>query len=275
MRRLPRWSRRPRPASSSSLGRHGLDVDDAGPRLHDAGDEGEVLAHRVPLEVARQVDVAQAGVALEGEAEHLPALALVPVGAVVDGTQLGTVEVVAGDVGLDDDVACWSATFTTRAKTWKRVSPPATPVHDRRRGRPARARRHAVVLVAAVGRGQPVDGRQEVEPAHAEVVAGDLAGGAPGVGGDPHPEGVAHGDVGVDDGVAELGREAVAEGLAGLVARLGRGLGRLVVGGGRRCQVTTIGSPFQRSAGSSVRMRSCRSTMPSSRASGRGGQPGT
>ena len=42
-------------------GRHGLDVDDAGPRLHVAGQQREVLAERVALELARQVDVAQVG----------------------------------------------------------------------------------------------------------------------------------------------------------------------------------------------------------------------
>ena len=48
------------------------------------GQQREVLAQRVPLEVARQVDVAQVGVPGEGDAEHLARLALVPVGAGVD-----------------------------------------------------------------------------------------------------------------------------------------------------------------------------------------------
>ena len=60
---------------------HGLDVDEARPRLHDAREQREVLAQRVPLELRREVEVAQRGMAVEHEAVHLPALALVPVGA--------------------------------------------------------------------------------------------------------------------------------------------------------------------------------------------------
>src|SRR5690349_14949283 len=63
------------------LARHGLDVDETGPRLHLAREEREVLAQRVPLEVARQVEMPQVRVAVEHEAVHLPALTLVPVGA--------------------------------------------------------------------------------------------------------------------------------------------------------------------------------------------------
>ena len=72
---------------SSALGgvvvvaRHRLDVDEPGPRLHHAREQREVLAQRVPLELRRQVEVAQARVPVEDEAVHLPALALVPVGA--------------------------------------------------------------------------------------------------------------------------------------------------------------------------------------------------
>src|SRR5215472_4483960 len=47
------------------LARDGLDVDQPGPRLHGAGQQGEVLAQRVALELARQVQVAQPGMALE------------------------------------------------------------------------------------------------------------------------------------------------------------------------------------------------------------------
>src|SRR4051794_40026312 len=64
---------------------HRLDVDEPGPRLHFAREQGEVLAQRVALELGRQVDVAQARVAGELEAVHLPALALVPVGTGIDG----------------------------------------------------------------------------------------------------------------------------------------------------------------------------------------------
>ena len=60
---------------------HRLDVHEPGPRLHLAGEQREVLAQRVPLELAGQVQVAQLRVTLEADAVHLPALALVPVGA--------------------------------------------------------------------------------------------------------------------------------------------------------------------------------------------------
>ena len=51
---------RPPPRRSSSLvvaAGHGLDVDDARPRLHAPGEQREVLAQRVALELARQVEV--------------------------------------------------------------------------------------------------------------------------------------------------------------------------------------------------------------------------
>ena len=58
-------SRRPRSPSAAvgvvALTGHGLDVDEAGPRLHDPREQREVLAQRVPLELRREVEVAQAG----------------------------------------------------------------------------------------------------------------------------------------------------------------------------------------------------------------------
>ena len=76
-------------ASSPALVRrrfvgHRLDVDEARPRLHDTRQQREVLAQRMPLELRREIEVAQRRMALEDDAEHLPALALVPVGAGVD-----------------------------------------------------------------------------------------------------------------------------------------------------------------------------------------------
>src|SRR5688572_17015497 len=59
-------------AVALGLARQGLDVDDARPRLHHAGDQRVVLPEGMALEVARQVDVAQVGVAGEPEAVHLP-----------------------------------------------------------------------------------------------------------------------------------------------------------------------------------------------------------
>ena len=119
-------------AASASLGLvvvlvgHGLDVDDARPRLHLAGEEREVLAQRVALELARQVEVDEVRVADEGDAEHLPGLPLVPVGARRrPAIQLSIAEVVVGEVGLEREPEAPVGRSATRARTWKRVSPPA------------------------------------------------------------------------------------------------------------------------------------------------------
>ena len=85
------------------LGRHRLDVDDARPRLDHPGQQREVLAQRVALELRRQVHVAQVGVAGEADAEHLVGLPLVPVGAGVDGEPRLDGQRVVGDVGLERD----------------------------------------------------------------------------------------------------------------------------------------------------------------------------
>ena len=95
-------------AAASSAGglvlrRHRFDVDDAGPRLDHAGEQREVLAQRVALEVGGQVHVAQIGMAVEADAEHLVALALVPVGAREDRGPGVDGERLVGDVGLDGD----------------------------------------------------------------------------------------------------------------------------------------------------------------------------
>ena len=143
------------------LGRHRLDVDDAGPRLDHAGQQREVLAQRVALELRRQVHVAQVGVAGEGDAEHLVGLPLVPVGAGVDGEPGVDGHRVVGDVDLERDARRGARVSVTRAKTWNRVSPPVTPCTisvaalGRRLGR--------VVLAAAVRRRHPVERRQEAE----------------------------------------------------------------------------------------------------------------
>jgi hypothetical protein len=92
------------------------------------------------------------------------------------------------------------------------------------------------VLVAPVGRGQPVDGREEVEEAAVGRALGHLGDRGPRVGGDPDPESLAHADVAVDHGLAQVLGEGGQQLLAGLVAgRLGDGLlgGRAVgLGGG-------------------------------------------
>src|SRR5437763_7574085 len=56
----------------------------AGPRLGDAGGQDELLAQGVPLELGRQEQRSQAGMAGEVDAEHLVRLPLVPGGAGID-----------------------------------------------------------------------------------------------------------------------------------------------------------------------------------------------
>jgi hypothetical protein len=122
----------PPPSAASrpvEVGRHGLDVDDARPRLDHARQQREVLAQRVALEVRRQVEVAQVGVAGEADAEHLPRLALVPVGAGVDATQSASRALAVGASGTSTlSVSRLVAReLDSAARSWKRVSPPVTP----------------------------------------------------------------------------------------------------------------------------------------------------
>ena len=72
-----------------------------GPRLDHPGQQREVLAQRVALELRRQVHVAQVGVPGEVDAEHLVGLPLVPVGAGVDGEPRLDRHRVVGDVDLE------------------------------------------------------------------------------------------------------------------------------------------------------------------------------
>ena len=165
-----------------------------------------------------------AGVALEGQPVHLPGLALVPVGAVVDGDPAGDGEGVVGDVDLEHQVVVGGGVHHPGEDLEAGLA--AGDARDDL-GVGVLRRGHPVVLVATVGRRQPVDGREEVEPAAPEVVAGDLAGGAPGLGGDPDGELHAGVDDRLDQGVAQLGGQAVADRLA---ARVGFDLGGVGLG---------------------------------------------
>src|SRR5205814_6804102 len=115
-------------------------------------------------------------------------------------------------------------------------------------------------------RRQPIDGREEVEPAAAVLVAEVRQGADPGIASDTNPQVVAEREMGPDQ--VELARESVeyagAEGIDLAVGRVGHRIAP---------PPTTSGSSRQRCAMSSTRMRSCSNTMPSSNASGRGGQP--
>src|SRR5205807_10594239 len=162
--------------------------------------------------------------------------------------------------------------------------------------------RHALgrlehLLTGQLGRRQPVETGQEAEVVEPELRAAELHGAVPRAAVDTHPD-VAAGDLGAHDGVAQFGYERVEHALAHLVGgrsllgcrRVGGDVGQRAcptfslgrtrgaatgVTAASRVPPTTMGSPFQRSLMSSFWMRSCNSTTPSSRASGRGGQPGT
>ena len=139
------------------------------------------------------------------------------------------------------------------------------------------------VLVAPVGRGQPVDGRQEVEERQAGRPGRDLRGGGPGLGGDADPEALAGRGCSCSTSAsprcsANVASSASRRSSVGGASSAGASAS---AGGPRRSrcrQPTTIGSPrvspVQRLAMSSFWMRSWSITMPSSSASGRGGQPG-
>ena len=170
--------------STSTMPGHGFTI---------AGQQREVLAQRVALEVARQVEVAQVGVAGEGDAEHLPGLALVPVGAGVErGSSVPTAPVVVGHVGLERDarpVGAWSAAGRTPGSGCRRRRSRASSASGRASAAGTAASTVGCPSCAPEGRRQPVDGREEVEvacsPSRSRAAS---AGGGPGVGGDPDPE---------------------------------------------------------------------------------------
>ena len=95
----------------------------------------------------------------------------------------------------------------TRANTWKRVAPPATPctISVGALGR----RLGGIVLAASPRRRHPVERGEESEVRAAEHVAHRAARVGPRLGGHPHPDVGAGTDDRVDQRVAELGRERV------------------------------------------------------------------
>ena len=108
--------------------RHRLDVDEPGPRLHLAREQRVVLAQRVALELERQIEVTQRGMTVERDAEHLPGLALVPVGAGIHRHPRLRARVVLVDVGLEDD-----ALMRAERRRDHREHLEAAPPHRRRR----------------------------------------------------------------------------------------------------------------------------------------------
>ena len=123
---------------------HRLDVDEARPRLHLAREQREVLAQRVALELEREVEVTQRGMTVELDAEHLPRLALVPVGAGVHRhPRLGARVAARRRRSCSTTRRCAPRVDSTIANTWKRPARPGDAVGRllrlRGRGRVARA----------------------------------------------------------------------------------------------------------------------------------------
>ena len=243
--------------------------------------------------------MAQARVAVEDEAVHLPALALVPVGARVHRhPRLDERASSSSTSALNVTPQCATVDCTC-ANTWKRPSEPAAP--KRHLGRLHRRRRVAAVVVALLRRGLPVDAGDE-----REVVAVERRAWRPRRRGATRRGGPARRACRTRRRAsrtaspssaskraqqlrgATLGRAACGSGAASAGGRrrssAARSLGASGLGRRRRCR---LASAQRRSAprasarpSSSLPMpsfwiRSCSSTMPWSSASGRGGQPGT
>ena len=164
--------------------------------------------------------MAQTGVAVEGDAVHLPRLTLVPVGTGVDRDPAGDREIVVGKVDLQGDAEA--------------VDDVVDPSEDLEAGLAAgdtlldgRVDLGGLVVaelevdlgvhVATERRRHPVDGRQEVEVLEAEPGVEVLARGDPGVAGDADPQIVAGRQVGADEAVAEFALERREQTFAGLV----------------------------------------------------------
>jgi hypothetical protein len=197
-------------ALSRNGGRHRFDVDDAGPRLDHAGEQREVLAQRVALEVRRQVHVAQVGVAVEPDAVHLVTFTLVPVGAGEHRRPRVDHGRVVGNVGLDGhaDVALEVGETGEDLHARLTTGHALADLGVERLGLGGR-----VILALAVRRGHPVDTRQEAEERETRRLQCD-AGLTPCVGADTDPEIVVRGDVGVDDRVADAATQVVDDALA-------------------------------------------------------------
>ena len=256
----------PPAAGSASVGvvaltGHGLDVDESGPRLHHPRQQRVVLAQRVALELRREVEVAERGMAVEHEAVHLPALALVPVGARVDRHPRLHEEGVLVDVGLQRDAPVARRRLHAREHLEAAVGSGGAVGGL---GRLHRRRRVAAGVVATFLRCRhPVDAGDEREEVAVERALGDLGGGAPVDAPDAHDGHAEH--VGpVDHGLAQRGLEAARPARRAL-ASSACGSGATVFGRLRLdCGLGCVGRPAQvtqrRSAphANAVRARGCR-----------------
>ena len=229
-----------------------------------------------------QVEVAQRGVAVELEAVHLPGLALVPVGPGVHRHPRLDARIALVDVGLQDEPWCAPRVDATSANTWNRPVGAGHAVGGllrlRGSGRVARAlRRRRAAWASSRSRRRRRGSRSRAGPCRPRRRAATRrAGPAP-----PRRRGRAV----VDDRVAELGLEArehlrrrarrarsAATSVSSARRPLRRARRRFRLVSQRRSAPTARAPPLGRVL---VPDRSCSITMPSMKASGRGGQPGT
>ena len=131
---------------------------------------------------------------LEGDAVHLPALTLVPVGAGVHRDPTVDRQIIVGNVGLQRD----AETVDDVVDPGENLEPGVAAGNALLDGHVdlgglvvTKAEIDLGVHVAAEGRRLPVDGRQEVEVLEAETGLEVGAGGGPGAAVDADPEVVA------------------------------------------------------------------------------------
>ena len=153
--------------------------------------------------------------AVEGDAEHLPALALVPVRTLVRRHPRVGVRVALVDVGLERDAPVALRGLDVREHLHPARGPGDAEGHV---GRLDRRRRVTARLVALSRCGLPVDAGDEREVVAFELVLAHLGRTAPRIGLHPHHE-HAEGVGGLDDPVPELSLEAGQQLLLGVVER--------------------------------------------------------
>ena len=277
--RRPRRRRRRSPGIGSTSTRpgHGFTI---------AREQREVLAQRVALELRRQVEVAQARVAVEDDAEHLPASRArasrrrrTPAPTTATSDRRSSTSALRVTPPVARRVDC------TRANTWKRpsragdavgrspcgctgaeVSPPSSSPTARRR-HPVDAGDEREVVAAELRPWQTSAARRHASRRDAHDGVAEASA--------PCSTTASPSSASRRASSSACGRRARAAS-ARLVA-VGLDVASGVVGVGHVSQRRSAPAPRRASARpmSSFWMRSCSSTMPSMNASGRGGQPGT
>ncbi len=175
----------------------------------------------MPLELRREIEVTQARMAVEHEAVHLPCFALVPVGARVHRDPRLGVQVVVGEIGLQDHAP---ALAPRRLDDREQLIPAVAP--GGAVGLLLRLRRRRRVTRTLFGDGRrrhPVDATDEREVVASELLLAHLRAAAPRVATHPDDD-IAECSAVLDDRVAELGLQP-GERVGRLLAQRGYRLG--------------------------------------------------